>query len=228
MTAMTTRELLKLLDGKQMNQGAAKAKLGRTGRPGHYLPADQKRFLESVSTAARPQRGAGPVHPETEASRNQYRRDKDEDLTPVELAWLQRLPLDPSKVTFDDAVRLAALAASIREAKTPASARLVQSVWEPVKHLHDERVAKDRAERVREPLGKLPKTTVGAIADALMEEHPGVSREALMHEAREIVSNFEAQRIRQYERTIEKADQQLAEVNVDVARSAETAREVSV
>lgn len=226
--AMTTSELLKLLDGKQMNRGAAISRLSRSTRVGHTLPTSQVDFLKAIYDAPRSKANIGPVHPESEASRAQYRRDKDEDLSPVELAWLQRLPLDASKVTFDDAVRLAALAKSIQETKTPASARLVQSVWLPVKQLHDERVAKAATERVRESLPKIPEATLGALADALAEQHPGVSRDALMVEAREIVNHFESQRDRDHERTIERADKRLADLDADVARSAETAREVSV
>jgi hypothetical protein len=222
---LTTQEILKLLDGKQMTKGRAGAMLRRSEKPGNYLTADQRAFLQSVYKTPYRKSDVSVPHPQDEATRAQYRRDKDEDLTAVELAWLQRLPLDPAKVTFDDATHLAALANSVKVTKTPASARLVQSVWQPVKQLHDERIAKARVEHVRAGLNDLPDTTIGAIADALAEQHPGVSRDALMHDARDIVKDFEGKRDRDHHRAVERADQQLAQVDEDIRRSTETARE---
>lgn len=222
---LTTQEILKLLDGKQMTKGRAGAMLRRSTQAGNYLTADQRAFLESVYEKPYRKADVSQSHPQDEATRAQYRRDKDEDLTAVELAWLQRLPLDPAKISYDDATQLAALAASVKVTKTPASARLVQSVWQPVKQLHDERIAKARVDHVRSGLDALPASTVGAIAEALTEQHPGVSKNALMHDARDIVSDFEAQRARDHQRAVERADQQLAEVDADIKRSTETARE---
>jgi hypothetical protein len=167
MHVMTPKELLDLLSGSNMNAGKAGARLRRGANPGSLLPRAQREFLETVRDTPRRTTTAGVVHPEDEAGRVANRRNKDEDLSPVELAWLQRLPLDPAAITFDDAVQLAALASSVSKMKTPATYRLVESVWRPVKDLHDERLAKAQLEKARAPLPDLPLTTVQAIAASL-------------------------------------------------------------
>jgi hypothetical protein len=225
MAALKPTELLDLLSSSQMNPGRAKNRLHHYSKPGNYLPAAQRKLLQAVADSKRVRNASRVSHPDDESRRQQYRRDKDEDLSPVELAWLQRLPLDPAAVTFDDAAQLAALANSVSQTKTPASYRLVESVWRPVKQLHDERVAKARVEHAREPLTELPDVTLDAIVDALEEEYPGVSRDALRYDAQQIVVDFTDQRDRANERAIERADQHLADVAADISRTNETARE---
>lgn len=227
MYVMSPKELLALLTNSNMNGGRAGARLNYGSRAGNLLPRAQREFLEAVRDTPRRPTTAGVVHPEDEASRVANRRSKDEDLSPVELAWLQRLPLDPTAITFGDAVQLAALAGSISKMKTPASHRLVESVWRPVKELHDERLAKAQLEKVRAPLPDLPRTTVEAVAASLEERHPGVSQQALMIEARAIVEPFDESRQRDRHRAIESAERKLQQLSDERQRRVELARPVS-
>jgi hypothetical protein len=226
MYVMTPKELLAFLSGSNMNGGRAKSRLNHGSRAGNLLPRAQREFLEAVRDAPRRPSTAGVVHPEDEAGRAGNRRNKDEDLTPVELAWLQRLPLDPAAITFDDAVQLAALAGSVSKMKTPASYRLVESVWRPVKDLHDERLAKAELDRARAPLPDLPHTTLEAIAASLEEKHPGVSQQALMIEARAVVEPFEVTRQRDRLRAIDRAEQKLQALTEERSRRSELSRPV--
>jgi hypothetical protein len=111
--------------------------------------------------------------------------------------------------------------------KTPATFRLVESVWRPVKDLHDQRLAKAQLEKARAPLPDLPRSTMQAIAASLAEQHPGVSEDALVVEARAIVEPFEERRQRDRLRSIEKAEKKLLELSEDREHRSELARPVS-
>lgn len=193
---LTTKDVLSLLDGKQMTQGRALGHLRRGSRPGHSLPRAQLDFVKAVyeSYQRKPKGEAVPAHPEKTSIRHRYRRESDGELTPVELAWLDRLPRDPAKVRFEDAERLAALAGSISEMRSPQSARLVNSIWEPVKALHDHRVAAADLERAKRPLPAVPEQVTDALIDALSVDHPGVPRAALHVQANEMLAKVRDER----------------------------------
>ncbi len=81
-------------------------------------------------------------------------------LSPSDLAWLTRLPADPASISLEDGQVLAGMA----QALTPGSAerRLVDSIWLPLKALHDTAQAADTADTPgRNPMTSdtLPTTT---------------------------------------------------------------------
>src|SRR4051812_16462012 len=111
MAALTVQDIQRLLgQSPGMRRGAAMARLGRTKPSDGPLTSRQRAFLEQLADSPRNEVASVPQHPE-EVGRTAQRRGRDtgDDLTAVELAWLQRLPLDPSQVTFDDAAELARL-----------------------------------------------------------------------------------------------------------------------
>lgn len=61
--------------------------------------------------------------------------DMPAQLSAADLAWLQRLPTDPAAISYEDARVLAGMA----ETLPPGSAdkRLLDSIWAPVRQLHD-------------------------------------------------------------------------------------------
>lgn len=209
---LTTKQLLSLLDGKQMTIGRA---LGILRRDEHYpsLPAAQREFVRAVYEAAREKPGAPVQHPEDAAHRSRReRRDERAELTPVELAWLDRLPRDPAQVRFDDAVQLATLARSISAMHTPTSARLVESIWLPVKAIHDRRVADAKLAQARRPLSALPASTRDAVRAALAVEMPGIADSVLAGQAGEVVRELEDARAAAHADRVRSAEAEVAEV----------------
>jgi len=95
-----------------------------------------------------------------------------EVLPPADLAWINRLPTDPTQVSYDDAVHLAALAAAAVTLKDRSAARLVQSVWAPVKELYDAAAAEVTLRNAQLPTPPVPSSVLPALADAIAAENP--------------------------------------------------------
>jgi len=97
-------------------------------------------------------------------------------LTPTELAWLQRLPTDPTHTSYDDATALGQLAAGVSKMQHPVDARLVHSYWAPVKDHHDRNEADVTLANTRAtPLPPVPASTLPALVEAVTAEHPELS-----------------------------------------------------
>lgn len=206
----TIKELNALLGGGSTSRGTAIFLAQKLKREGGS-PALRRLCEELIGQ--RIEKLTMPSHPQQHAGRERYLRDNDEELSPVELVWLQRLPRDPKEVTFEEAARLASLAASINTLKAPSSARLVESVWEPVKALHDKRVAEAQLERARQPLPSIPDGALDAVTELLARDHPGVSEGALQFQAQELMAEFHATRQHDHERAV--ADSEAAVEAID-------------
>jgi len=109
-------------------------------------------------------------HPGRLAYRTKPRPDGA--LTPTELAWLGRLPDDPTKTSFDDAAALGQLAANISRMEHPTDHRLVQSYWQPVADHHDAAEAEVALSNARSTsLPTPPSSTMPALVEAVTAEH---------------------------------------------------------
>ncbi len=123
--------------------------------------------------------GAAPTaqtyqHPGSLAYRTKPRPDGA--LTAVEMAWLQRLPDDPTKTNFDDAAALGQLAAGVSKMQHPVDARLVGSYWQPVADHHDAAEAEVALSNARSTsLPTPPSSTMSALVEAVAHEHPELS-----------------------------------------------------
>lgn len=93
-------------------------------------------------------------------------------LTPSDMAWISRMPTDPAAVPFDDAVALAGLASGLSTFKHPSDARLVQSVWQPVKEIHDANAARVALDQAQTPVPNVPSSALSALTDAIAAEVP--------------------------------------------------------
>lgn len=227
MAGMTRRQVIDLLGAPtRVLKGRALGVLNPypTGRS-NLTPA-QAKFVQEVTKSDAKLTPIAP-HPEDRAALDGYRRKPGEELTAVELAWLQRLPLEPEKVTFDDAVQLAALDHSIREATNPASARLIRSIWEPVKDLHDIARAEAKLRRAKAEPNAIPSSAFDALVDALKSEYPDASEAMLEAEAREILGRLRIKRADDRAREIERATSALEEARGRKARRGELTREAS-
>jgi hypothetical protein len=131
-------------------------------------------------------------------------------LTAAELAWLQRLPSDPSQVTFDDAQRLLQM---MFEVSDPADVPLVRSIATPVRDYHDRQQARVDLEAAQRPRPQVPAEALPALADAIAAEHPellpteAVGRAStLLAERAQQRANEQAQKASQAQQRIDQID----------------------
>lgn len=114
------------------------------------------------------------------------------EFTATDLAWLNRLPSDPAAVSYDDAVQLASLAAASSSFADPSGHRLVQSIWKPVKEVHDAKAAASALQQSRQQVHDEPGSAVDALADALAaEEQFGPDEDARSRARRMIDDAFD-------------------------------------
>lgn len=115
-------------------------------------------------------------------------------LSPVELAWLQRLPADPTQVSFDDAQALAAMDKAINPLQHPADSRLVRSVWAPVRDMHDANANEVQIRAARRPLPPMPHETLSALADAFLHENSQLNPQEALTRANAAIQDAAARR----------------------------------
>lgn len=179
---LTSRQILDLVTSRAGagKAGAAMALKRQLNRPGKttFGAADQRRFLQAFLDQ-RPD-GAGSTtvkktyaHPERAARQpvdmsGRGGPDLKSGLQPADIVWLQRLPTDPSQVTYTDAVQLAGLYNATKPGTSDR--RLAESIWRPVKQVHDLKAAEVDLEIARRPLADVPSSALGALTEALRAE----------------------------------------------------------
>jgi len=161
----------------------------RTSMNGLAGPVSHHRFLADMAAQAD---GASQQRPETYQHPMDDPRARSaraiEGLTPSDIAWVTRLPLDPEQISHEDAVQLAALASGLQASvRVPGAqggrpvaatvdrssdARLLNSVWVPVKEVHDAKAAQVALNNAGSPVPEVPSSTLSALADALAAEVP--------------------------------------------------------
>ncbi len=116
-------------------------------------------------------------------------------LSPVEMAWLARLPADPTQVSFTDAEALSSLVKDVSPIKYPIDAKLVASHWDPVRDVHDENSARrDIANTRALVLPQVPHSALAAAADAVANENPALSPSEALHRGSQLVDAAAEQR----------------------------------
>lgn len=143
----------------------------RTPMRGSTLTPNQTRLVREVQDTAKdttppPERYN---HPAAMAS---YAPARTTPLTAAELAWLERLPRDPSQVSFEDAKTLATLTSSMRGTETIADRRLLQSITDPVMEIHDRNAAEVDLRNAQQAQPPIPASALGALGDAVHAETP--------------------------------------------------------
>jgi len=147
----------------------------QVGRPARYAPPAEDAKVTALT---------GPLPP--------GQLSKGNDLSGADLAWLQRLPSDPSKVTYADAVQLAALSLASSNFADRSGARLVESIWAPVRELHDARAAEVALRNAQQPEWTPPASLCDALADALHAEHPELTEDEAYTRGRRMLSDAQA------------------------------------
>lgn len=99
---------------------------------------------------------------------------RTDPLSPADIAWLQRLPSNPEEISYADARLLSSMAAGMK--RSSSDGRLVWSVYEPVRRLHQGRDAHAQLERVRKatPL-TVPAGLQELLVQAILRENPDLS-----------------------------------------------------
>lgn len=161
---ITTRKSAGMVRGRVMNSLHYEKQV----RPINGFASSHVEFLTDLLANEAPAREKYE-HPRA-AARPGHR--KAGPLEPVEIAWLQTLPRDPSQVTFEDATALAALASAVSRMQHPADARLVAAYWAPVEAMHDRAQAEITLRNAQQPVPSIPSSALGALTDAVAREVP--------------------------------------------------------
>jgi hypothetical protein len=131
-------------------------------------------------------------------------------LTPVEMAWLNRLPADPATTSFTDAETLAALIKDVSPTKHPIDAKLVASHWYPVRDVHDENSARrDIANTRALVLPPVPASALPAAGEAIAAEQPALSPSEALHRGSQLVDAAAEQRAATKQSLIDNAQRTL-------------------
>ena len=108
------------------------------------------------------------------------------ELSPADVAWLQRLPADLAEVPLANARTVVAMRRRLTETSDPGSRRLVESIAEPIERYHAERTAKANAaqerrqaevevRRLQDLKRNLPREDVSALAAEIGRQHPDLT-----------------------------------------------------
>ena len=140
--------------------------------------AAQKALLDSLVTA--PAEGAmqSYAHPGDNPTPN-----LPAQLNAADLGWLQRLPTEPEKISYEDGRVLAGMVQATKLGSSDR--RLVDSIWNPVKQLHDIGQAKaNLANADAAAVPTPPPATHDVLATALAREMPMLTRDEVRARAR--------------------------------------------
>jgi hypothetical protein len=196
---------LALRGPRGINRGAAMAIKGRLEKAavrGQRNQAQREFLSEFLDQPRAADRGAYN-HPRNGAVTNVDR--KKAALDPSDLAWLDRLPKDPTKL-------------SLKQGHASQSdRRLVQSIYGPIKALHDKAEATHDLELARRPLQKISQTARAAVAEALCNDDPNLDPEmADVLARRELDAALAVEEQKRY-RAIEGAERRLQTAGGDPA-----------
>lgn len=183
---LTTQELTDLLAQPvtQVTRGRAMAMRQRAGN-GSQAATAQQRLLDDYRAAPIEPPETYP-HPAAPPVGN--RKDKG-PLTQAETTWLTRTfppGQDPATVPHQDARALAALGSGVSPVTDPADARLVASIWDPIKAHHDGRQAQVAIRNAR-PQPPIPTSALPALAATVGAENPGLRPDEAIGRAGELV-----------------------------------------
>lgn len=210
---MTAEQVLEVVNNLgragQHGRAAAIRRSNTTAMHGSTLTLAQQRLLtdaEAVPVAPR----LGYAHPAATA-RSAARVRGDKPLTPSELAWLQRLPADPTQIPHADATRLITLLQSVTSAD---DATLVRSIAAPVLEHHDGKQAEVDLANAQAPLVPAPASALPALADAIRDGHDQLMPDEILGRASTMMTkNGEQRRTQQAQRAAD------AQQTIDAVRS---------
>jgi hypothetical protein len=176
-------------------------------------------FLDALAESPRPTHVTAQ-HPK-DAVRGRAAGRRGRGLDDSDRLWLSRLPSDPAQIGFDDAVELATLAATV-----PRSAdsdwRLVQSIWRNVDDYHSRHVAEARLANVNRTAAPVPEGALNVIAEAVLDDEPGLHPDLVAGRARDLLAQAVATRDARQEEAVANAQMRVWAVDA-VAADRQTA-----
>jgi hypothetical protein len=226
--------------GQLGGQGAA-ARLRRTATGHPQAPAVQKQFINDVANApvvrqvayphpgrpgpaaARANSSASPLvagQQEYEKRHAKGNANIPDQLSDADIAWLTRLPSDPSAVTLNDAK--VAIAMKDRTL-SPDQARLVSSVVDPLLEYHDHQAALVDLSNAQQPVLPLPMSAVPALAHAISVEIPQLTADEAVGRAHAVMEKIASDRAAAQSKRLQQANTDLAAVKQRVADRTATA-----
>lgn len=176
--ALTPQELLTVLSAKSVGtvEGVRHRALRRMTPQERQLIDDVRANLQAARAAWSD--AEAPAPPWGKLLPHSPRR---EPLTASDLMWLDRLPRDPAEVTEDQAKELAQLASRVEPRSSDA--RLVSSIFEPVRERYQSRTTEalvSRQQKLAPPPPPGYGLTLLAEAIARSEAPAGVGEESAM------------------------------------------------
>lgn len=228
MSTTTSAALVKLIASAHLQpvaRATALAQLDRQSRfkaaGGTYMPRTRD-FVERFAQVPDPNSAKKPSHPAD--FQTVGRRRTEGPLSAAEMAWLQRLPSDPTQVPFEDAAEVANLVAKVSRMKDPAGARLLTSVWQPIADYHDRRVAQDRLARARQPLPTIPSGALDALIEAVKIEDPTLPDDVIVSRANTLLRTTLDKRSDDYIKEQHDAQAAMQALDDAIAKRKEVAR----
>lgn len=201
-----------------VNAGKARFAVGR-----HQDVPSHAQFAADMADIQRAPATVSAMHP-ADAVRGNTGRHKQ--LEPSDLLWLQRLPQDPAKVPFEDAVTVAGMHEGLARNQPIGSSdrRLIDSVWRPIEAHHDQRAAAAALTNAARPLPSVPASALPALADAIAAEVPSLSDAEVMARAQDALRQALEERSAAHTEEVQKAQQHAADIKAAAAgRTALTA-----
>ncbi len=190
---------------------AALRRFNQTGMGSTNLTPAQLKFLDAVDKVA-PVSRSTYAHPAEAASFAPARENKP--LTPSELAWLQRLPADPTKVPFADAQKLFTLVNSVQ---SPDDNQLLRSIADPVREYHDGKKAEVDLANASAPVPPAPHEALAAVADAVASELDQLEPHEVVARAGEMLHENGQRRVAEQHYKINTAQQRVDQLKAAAA-----------
>lgn len=178
--ALTTDQVLKTADlaGRPGVRGAIEAfrRANRSSQNTSTLSRSQRDFLEAVDAMPHTPAPAPYNHPAHKSGFMPRGNAADlhaqhrAPMTMSERAWIERLPTDPTKVSWDDARRLFSLEQTLTD---DDDKHLVRSIAQPIRDYHDRKEVEHKIGALSNaPRIDPPRETLGALADAITAATP--------------------------------------------------------
>jgi len=142
-------------------------------------------------------------------------------LTPAEVTFLDRLPRDPSEVSYADATEVFRLLATADPAEHRSDLPLLRSIADPLREHHDGNAAQADLVRAQQPLHDIPASALSALADAIGAEYDQLQPTEVIARANTMLSDIGSQRVAKRFAAINAAETRISEVTA--AQTARTA-----
>lgn len=208
--------------GRPGGRGRARAldRINRTGMGTSTMTTAQRALVESIATAQVTAPAAGYAHPAAEARTHRSPAPPGSEsqaapLTAAAVAFLQRLPEEPDKIPYDDAVEVFKMA---NGNVAPQDAPLVRAVADPLRSFHDRRAADAQLAAAQEPPLRVPASALNALADAIAAENEQLHPAEALGRANDKIAELSRRRLQAHEERVEAARQRIAQLDADDAR----------